>query len=118
MPKFRPARIKAGNSRRGFTLLELLLALGLFSILFAAAYPVYQSVTTRTDLDQAAETTVLALRRAALLARGGAHDGPWGVDIAAGKLTVFEGNSFAQRDWTMDETMELPVSVTFGCRFR
>lgn len=102
---------RTDKERRGFTLLELVLSVALFAVLVGAGYPVYQSFASRADLNQATETVVHALRRTQLLARSGAGDSAWGLDIAPSRLVIFRGENYGIRDQAFDERFELSDNV-------
>lgn len=105
------ASIKSGG---GFTLTEILLAVGLLVILFAFTVPVYQSFQVKNDLDIAATTLAQSLRRAGLLSRGAKGDSSWGVKAFPGSFVIFRGGSYALRDPSFDELNELPESLALS----
>ncbi len=95
----------------GFTLIEVLLALALITILLGFSAPMYQAFQTKQHLLSAAEMTAQALRRAQALAEASDGDASWGVSTASGNVVLYQGASYAARDASYDETYELPDSV-------
>lgn len=101
-----------GIMRRGFSLLDIVLTVALMAILLSVTVPVFLGFQSRSNLENALNTTVGGLRQAQSFARAGAHDGPWGVRLSGGVLTVFQGASYATRSMGFDEVVELAPSVT------
>lgn len=97
---------------RGFTLIELLISIALVSVVTVAAIPIYREVQSRNDLDIAANTVAQTIRRAQVLAQGMDGDTSWGVNAAAGAVTLFRGASFAARDTAYDEVFDVPSVIT------
>lgn len=96
----------------GFTLLEVLLSVGILAMLGALSMPVYQSFLVRNDLSNTTAATASTLRRAEQYASGSKSDSTWGVKIQADVMTLFKGSSFASRDASFDETVTLPDTIT------
>lgn len=87
----------------GFTLIEILLSVGIISLLVGASLPVYVSFQTRNDLEVTTQSVVSMLRRAQTYARAGNGDSQWGVAVQAGSATLFKGAAFTSRDTAYDE---------------
>jgi prepilin-type N-terminal cleavage/methylation domain-containing protein len=100
--------------KRGFTLIEALVVLGIFSLLVAVSAPFYQSFQARNDIDVAANTIIQALTRAQGLSRAVKGDSAWGVRIQPGVITLFQGNNFSSpdRDKSNDEIFKMPKTIT------
>lgn len=100
---------------RGFTLIEMLLSVGIIALLAGMSLPLYQSFDTRNELDITAQSLASALRRSQVYARGANDDSQWGVRIQSGAITLFKGASFAGRDATYDEvTVVSPSTAVSG----
>lgn len=99
------------EEQRGFTLLELLLSIGLIALLGALSLPVYRSFQVRTDVDITALETAHSLRRAQVLAQAVQDDSTWGVRVEATTITLFKGASYATRDTAFDEVFEFPATI-------
>jgi len=96
----------------GFTLIEMVLSLGVIAVIFAFSAPIYQSFQVRNDLDIGAVTMVQSLRRAQILSQAMDNDTTWGAKIQSGSIVVFKGASYAGRDTTFDEITSMPTSIT------
>ena len=97
---------------RGFSLVELIISFAVLGILAGVSLPYFESVQTNSDLDTAIDSVAQHLRRAQALAQASRNDSRWGVKIAVGTLTVFQGGNYATRDATKDEVTSLPRSIT------
>ena len=98
--------------RKGFTLIEILLSLALIGIITTISIPVLQSFLSRNDLDVTSQTFVQSLRRAQCLAEGCQSDSKWGVKIQTGNITIFRGDSYANRETDDDESFDVSAGVT------
>ena len=96
---------------KGFTLIEILLVVALFGILAGLSIPFYQSYQQRNDVSVAADTVVQSARRAQQLARAVDGDARWGLHIASGAITIFQGDTYAGRDQTEDEVISISSAV-------
>jgi len=99
------------KSRRGFTLVELLLSMALIGVVAFFSVPVYQSSQVKNDLDIAALESAQSMRRAMMLSQGMDADDSWGVKAQSGSLVVFKGASYGARDMAYDEVFDLPGSI-------
>ncbi|MBI2797735.1 type II secretion system protein [Candidatus Saccharibacteria bacterium] len=105
----------AYQQKSGFTLIELILATGIITILVMISIPILNRYVQRNDLDVAASAIVQDLYRAQNLARNGENGGNWGVYIQSGSITVFQGNSYASRIQSKDEVFGIsPTIATSG----
>lgn len=100
-------------TKRGFTLLEMLLSVAIIALIAGMGVPVYQSFQNRNELDIAANALAQSLHRAQVLSQNQDGDSSWGVHIATGTITVFQGNSFASRDAEFDEVSVIPSSMMY-----
>lgn len=88
----------------GFTLVEMLLSMGIITLLAGISLPIYISFETRNDLEVTSQSIVEMLRRAQTYARSVNGDSQWGVSVQSGTATLFKGATYATRDATYDET--------------
>lgn len=100
------------RSSKGFTLVEVLLAVALISLMTAVALPAASSLQSRNDVDVAAIGIAQNLRQAQQLAAAGSGDSNWGVSISSGSFTLYRGNSFATRDNTYDQINDMSAKIT------
>ena len=96
----------------GFTLIEMLLSVAALAIIAGIGVPVYQSLQVRNDLDIAATTLAQGYRRAQVLSQASDGDTTWGIYVQSGSITLYKGASYAARDSSLDETFDLPGSIT------
>lgn len=105
-------RICFAPLNQGFTLIEIVLTVAVLAILFRVTVPVFLGFQSRSALESAVNTTVGGLRQAQTFARTGSGDGQWGVKMADGAVTVFQGASYATRNATLDETTDIAPAIT------
>ncbi|QQS58770.1 type II secretion system protein [Candidatus Peregrinibacteria bacterium] len=96
----------------GFTLLEILLVVALFTALAGVSLPVSLAFLQKSSLDVTAQNTVQTLRRARTLAQSSAHDMSWGVYAEGGQIILFGGDSYATRNTSFDETLPIPELIS------
>lgn len=99
----------AAMLRRAFTVMEILLVLGILSVLTGVTIPVYRDYQIRSDLNLATEQVTQALGRARLLSQSGQDAMPWGFSVPTG--TLFRGDTYAGRDPTFDELYSMPLTI-------
>jgi len=99
--------------KKGFTIVETMLTLGIIAITAGMSVPMYQNYQIRSDLDLAVAQTLHNLSSAQLKSQSGEEDGQWGVSIEDG--TVFMGENYITRDTDFDDTIALPAGISvFG----
>lgn len=98
--------------RRGFTLIEMMLSVGIMSLLAALALPLYATFASRNNLAVTAQSLASMLRRAEVYARANYGDNQWGVNIQSSAVTLFQGTSYATRNSGLDETLTIPGGVS------
>ena len=98
----------------GFTLVEMLLVVGLLAIIAGFSLPVYQSFQNKNDLTVAAMTLVQVERRAQTLSQSGTNDASWGVKIQSGTVVLFKGISYIARDTTADEVNSISPAISIA----
>lgn len=86
------------------------MTIGIIAVTTSVTVPVYRNYQIRSELMDATEQLLTAMRVAQLKARAGETAGTWGVQTAG--ATLFQGDSFAERDPAADEQYPLPPSVT------
>jgi prepilin-type N-terminal cleavage/methylation domain-containing protein len=98
--------------RDGFTLFEVLLVSALVATIAVFGWPMWSGLRDRADLYQSVQVFVHEARRAKILARTGAADGPWGVKVVPGSIVLFRGTSYDTRQEELDEFASMPAGIT------
>jgi prepilin-type N-terminal cleavage/methylation domain-containing protein len=81
-----PLSIVRCASRRGFTLLEIALTIGILTIILALTLTVSMNAVGRSALQSAENVLVQTLRRAQTLAQQNVQESSWGVYICPGAV--------------------------------
>lgn len=97
---------------RAFSLLELLLVMGLVSILAATALPLSTAIYSRTLVRTKADEFGASLRQARANTIAGKENSQWGVRSTASSITLYKGTSFATRDSAFDQSFVVPSSIS------
>jgi len=97
---------------KGFTLLEVLLVIGIMLIVFTISVPVMMPTQRRMELYVNQQMAENMYRRAQILAQHGVRDSEWGVRLESTQLILFSGSSYDTRTPSLDEINTLPVNVT------
>lgn len=103
-----------GRTRSGLTTIELILTIGIMSVMFAVATPIFRSFLLKNDLEISFNVFNQDLYRAQSLARNGERDSNWGVRVQTGSIVLFKGNSYSSRDQGFDEVYTIPSGVQIG----
>ncbi len=101
---------QADNTRTGFSIIEVLLTLGILTIMAAVTLPMYRNYTINSELNATADEVLQSLHRAKLLSELNEHDAGWGVAAAEGVL--FQGGVFASHSANFDEVFGIPETIT------
>ncbi len=102
------------SSKVGFTLIEILVAIGLIGILVFLSIPFYQSFQVESQLDSITEEIVQTLRRAQSKAMASQADSKFGVKLTSGQYTLFKGDSYATREVVYDEDFNIPDTLSIS----
>jgi len=98
--------------KSGFTIIELLLVIGIITIIGAVFLPVSVDYQQRNDLDVSQTTFAQSIRRAQQLSISGEGDSQWGVTMTTGNITIYKGNSYSTRDTNYDEIYGISTAIT------
>jgi len=98
----------------GFTLIEILLVVAIFSIVVFTGLPLIRGVVYQNDLEVTSLVVVSTLRQAENSARNGLEDSVWGVRINYPDLILFKGNDYATRDTSKDLLYTLNSNITMS----
>ena len=92
---------------RGFTLIEILLVIGILIILLSLISPFVFDFYKNRQLDSCGQEIIQVLRRAQLKAMSVENDSSFGVFLGNNSYILFKGESFEKRDIQYDEIYEL-----------
>lgn len=96
----------------GFSLVEVIIVLGIFSILISVSVSVYNSFKTHENLEITTTGVVEGIRHAQANSQSGKGDSMWGVEILTTSITIFKGGSYTGRDTSADQSFNFSAAVT------
>jgi prepilin-type N-terminal cleavage/methylation domain-containing protein len=99
---------------RGFTILELLIVIGLSLVLLSATLPIGLTYYRRQVADETSRDLATALTRARAESRLMKNDHAFGVKFLPGQFVYFEGDSYTSRIASRDEVHLLPGGGTIS----
>ena len=103
------------KSQKGFTLLEIIIVIGLFALLVGISIPFGLDVYRSYVLISETRNMVSFLRRAETLSFTNTRNDSYGVMIMNDRFVVFRGASFATRDTAFDEEyLRSPLVIVSG----
>ena len=88
---------KSVNSRRGLSLIEIILAMALIAIIFAIGLPVSLNFYRSYSFQAEVNTVISLLEQARSLAMTNHNESAWGLYIDSDRFTVFRGLDYAGR---------------------
>lgn len=112
MNKFSSHNSKIYKTLAGFTLIEVLIVLGLFGVLFGISLPISLDSYRSYILTSETKNLLSVVRRARSLAIANDHGISHGVSLESDRFILFQGSSFAGRDSAFDENYPRSPSVT------
>lgn len=95
----------------GFTLVEILLVIGIVGVIVGLAIPFYQNYQISTQLDTNSFQLVQTLRKAQALAMASQDYQTFGVHFEPRKFVLFKGSVYNVSDQN-NEVYELPSSLS------
>jgi len=99
------------NKSGGFTLLELILVIGIAILLFNVSTSSFNTYKIHSNLSLAVGGVVEAIRLAQSSSQSGKGDSKWGVEILSNQVVVFKGNSYASRVISADEPLNFSNGI-------
>jgi len=103
--------IKSTSSISGFSLVEIIIAIGIFSLLLGVSSAFYNRFGSASQLEIATNTVVESLRSAQAKTMMVNSDTRWGVKIALAQVVIFKGSSYTTRDQSVDQIFSVSGSV-------
>ncbi len=93
---------------RGFTMIDVMLAIAIVTILGAAITPMVNGYLTRGNLSSTTRDIIAAARYAQAQSQAGVDNTTWGIYVNSGNITVYRGASYAARTATYDQNVSYP----------
>jgi len=100
--------------QKGFSLIEILIALAIVAIFSTISISSYQSLNARNNLNIAVIDVVEFIRNAKVMAEDGKYDSNIGVHFAEGSVIIFSGDSYSSRNTLNDQILNLPRGVNIS----
>ncbi len=100
------------KSSNGFTLLELLVVIGIFLLLFAVSDSTFLKFKSHNNLEIATGGVIEGIRLAQSSAQSGKGNSKWGAEIISNSVVVFKGNTYATRDTTADQNISFSGGIS------
>ncbi len=99
------------KKNKGFSLVEILIVLGIFTVLASVSILGYLNFTAHSNLEISTVGLVESIRFAQSSSQAGVGDSKWGVQISLDQVTIFKGDSYTTRDSSFDQIMGLSSKV-------
>lgn len=108
--------IKTLRNNHGFTFIELLIVMGILTILASATIPVYGNMQVASQQNEASSQLIQLLRQAREFSVAGKNDSSYGVYFQentgeSDKAVLYKGDSYASRDSEYDLEAILSASL-------
>ena len=98
---------------KGFTIIEIMIVVGIITILAGLSVPLSNSFLSRNELNSEALKITDALRSARAQAMFASEDSVWGVHFTSSSYIIFKGLTYNPAD-AYNNTFNLPGILTIG----
>ena len=98
--------------RRGVTMIELILVVGLVTLVVGISGGFYSRFLTQNAVANTTDQLVESLRKAQTYAMAGKENSNWVVAYQGGAIVFYRGNSYATRVSAFDEVTSVNSSLT------
>lgn len=107
------------SQSQGFSLIELLIVMGIMVIIVPAITPIYSGLQVSSQLNENLSQAIQVLRLAREYSRSGYSGSAYGVyfeinPLAPDKYILYKGDSYAARDQDFDRITILPETITLN----
>lgn len=104
--------------QKGFTLLEVILIMGILAILTTVGFGYYRNFARSIELESATNTLIADLKTAQAKSMAGTDNRKWGIHIVNGASDYYEmfstPTTYADATASVSETTYLPNGVVFS----
>ncbi len=101
------------NKSSGFTLIELILVVGLIVVFAAISLPITLSFYNNQVLEETANSFRNNLSKVRTWSMTGKGEGFWGIRFEQNRYILFEGENYESRNKVADLPIPLPYGITF-----
>ena len=110
------SKLKIQNLGEGFTLIEVLIVIGVMALLVGLSSLSLVSFGKGSELDSARTSVVQALRESQSNSLANLGNNPWGVHFEANKVVIFQdtGSGYNPGDSVNNRTKVMPKGVTIS----
>ena len=105
--------LEQSDNRTGFTILEILLVVGMIVLLVAVSVPALGGWAARSQLSNFPLQAIDSLRRAEARATSGSGNSDHGVHFESGQFVLFEGSTYSAVD-PDNQVVSLPANMTIS----
>ncbi len=98
--------------KKGFTIIELLIVIGIIIIAAAAALPIYSNLQVSSQLNETNAQIAQTIKNAREKSVAGLNNSRHGVKFNPSSYTLFQGDSYATRESLYDRTIDLDDVLT------
>lgn len=109
--------MKNFQNKTGFTLIEMMIVLGIFMVLGSGIFVYLLSWQQESKLDDVASELIINLQRCQAKAQASLGNSECGLYFSGNFYYLFKGASFATRDPSDDEIFTVPEIITISTNF-
>ena len=103
---------KFNKRLNGFSLVELIVVLGIFFLILGISTSVYSSFKSHNNLEITTSGIVEAIRFAQSSSQSGKGDSKWGVEVLPNEVVIFKGDSYLSRDILFNESLNFAGGIS------
>ncbi len=106
--------VSSKKNIKGFSLVELIVVIGILILLIVVGDSVYTNFRSRNSLDISVSGYVQALRHAQTNSEQVQGDSVWGTAIFSDRAVVFKGVNYLSRTTSSDQIVGFPSGIVVG----
>lgn len=111
--KLKRRKGESNHKKKGFTLVELMIVVGLILFFSVITLPATFSYFQQKLTQENAKTLVNIIRQTQARAMKGRENSSWGVYLVPGEYTVFKGESWEERNPVYDQTYKSDFEINY-----